>query len=202
MQDCLDVYLWLTSGLLEVHNILGFNPKKVIVCGDSAGGGLTLSLALTLNDIRVKNFREILMPSALIAFYPVCDLRPSTSPSRLLTCFETFLPIGLLMGILDAYFVKKLADYNPPSNDDPEENQVISSCLTGPHSSRPPWYRKKGLKKRLEAINKSADNPYASPILYQNFDSLADVKLFQIIGEYDPLLDENIELAKKWKGTF
>lgn len=199
LQDCLDAYLWLTSGSSEVFNLLGFTPKKVIICGDSAGGGLTLSLALILNDIRVKKLRSIVMPSALIAFYPVCDLRPSASPSRLLTCFETFLPLGLLMSILDAYFPDKVNDSEKISDDSSEE-KIISSYLPGPHSSRPPWYRKRGLKQRLSDINKLAGSPYASPLCYEDFDSLADVKLYQILGEYDPLLDENIEFAKKWKG--
>lgn len=37
LQDGLDVYLWLLSGHESVKEMLGFEPKDVILKGDSAG---------------------------------------------------------------------------------------------------------------------------------------------------------------------
>lgn len=37
IQDVLDAYLWLISGLDEVEEVIGFKPEKIMFCGDSAG---------------------------------------------------------------------------------------------------------------------------------------------------------------------
>ncbi|XP_074598630.1 hormone-sensitive lipase-like [Brevipalpus obovatus] len=203
LMDCLDAYLWVISGTEEVKQRIGFHPKNIVLCGDSAGGGLILSLSLVLNDlIRFRKCSEIRMPMAVIPFYPVCSLQSSVSPSRLFTCFETFLPLGCLLSILDAYFIPHDAEINLSTS--PEviawENRIINSACPGPHTVNPPWYRRRGIFPRLEIINQLASSPYASPILYEHFDSLVDLPLYIIVGEFDPLLDENIELAKRWKG--
>ena len=54
----------------------GFSPQQVSVAGDSAGGGLTLSLLLALRD------RGIPLPKCAVVFSPLADLRfvnPSVS---------------------------------------------------------------------------------------------------------------------------
>lgn len=43
-------------------------------------------------------------------------------------------------------------------------------------------------------------NPYISPLLYDDFDSLKDVNLYLIALHFDPFLDDNVSMAKKWKG--
>ena len=43
-------------------------------------------------------------------------------------------------------------------------------------------------------------NPYISPLLYDDFDSLKYVNLYLIALHFDPFLDDNVSMAKKWKG--
>lgn len=49
----------------------GVDPDKLVVAGDSAGGGLALSLALTLRD------KGVAAPAALALFSPLTDLTSS-----------------------------------------------------------------------------------------------------------------------------
>uniref|UniRef100_T1JYX5 Alpha/beta hydrolase fold-3 domain-containing protein n=2 Tax=Tetranychus urticae TaxID=32264 RepID=T1JYX5_TETUR len=203
LQDCLDLYLWITSGLDEVKDLIGFHPKRIILCGDSAGGGLCISLTLVLNEL--KNLMKIQMPSSLIPFYPVCSLQTCASPSRLFTFFDTFLPLGVLLSILDAYFVDTNSNVPTKRQDNNsqtlKQKQIFGKNLEiGPHSMTPPWYKESDFKERLAQINKIAADPFASPLNYQNFSTLNDVSLNIIVGEFDPLLDEAIEFSRKWKG--
>lgn len=50
-QEILDVYLWVTSGKKEVADVIGFNPEKIIITGDSAGGLLSFQLIMIINDL-------------------------------------------------------------------------------------------------------------------------------------------------------
>lgn len=60
LEDALAVY----QGLLE----RGLDPKKLAIAGDSAGGHLTLQLALALKE------RGLPLPAALVVFSPVTDV--------------------------------------------------------------------------------------------------------------------------------
>lgn len=52
LQEVLDSYLYLTSGDPVILLMLGFHPKKITFCGDSAGATLMTALTTLLNDIR------------------------------------------------------------------------------------------------------------------------------------------------------
>ena len=75
LQEVLDCYLWLVSGDPEVESAIGFHPKKIAICGDSAGGNLCMALVLALNDIRQTmrqygaNLDDYPLPSGIFCFY-------------------------------------------------------------------------------------------------------------------------------------
>lgn len=60
LEDALDAYLWL----IEEKQI---NPQRIIIAGDSAGGGLALSLGLYLKD------HELPMPAGFLLMSPFTD---------------------------------------------------------------------------------------------------------------------------------
>ena len=60
IEDVVSVYRWL----LEIQ---GFDPKKIIISGDSAGGGLTLASLLKLKE------ESLPLPAAGICLSPVTD---------------------------------------------------------------------------------------------------------------------------------
>ena len=51
IQDLLDTYLFVTSGSEEAVRLLGFQPKRIILTGDSAGGNMALVLALAISGL-------------------------------------------------------------------------------------------------------------------------------------------------------
>lgn len=64
LEDAVCAYRWLTEEK-------GYEPDHIIVAGDSAGGGLTLALALYLRD------HGLPMPAGLITMSPWTDLTDS-----------------------------------------------------------------------------------------------------------------------------
>lgn len=68
----------------------GVAPESIVVAGDSAGGHLSLSLALALRDAGLPQ------PAALGLISPWLDLRPETIEARARTPREPFLNRGLM----------------------------------------------------------------------------------------------------------
>ncbi|MBW2368984.1 MAG: alpha/beta hydrolase fold domain-containing protein [Deltaproteobacteria bacterium] len=59
-EDCFRIYRWLLSS--------GYDPMKIIVAGDSAGGGLTLSTLVQIRDAGIPN------PIGGVMFSPATDM--------------------------------------------------------------------------------------------------------------------------------
>lgn len=53
----------------------------------------------------------------------------------------------------------------------------------------------------MERLKEITSNPYISPLMYERFDRHKDTKLFMIALHFDPFLDDNVTMAKKWQGT-
>lgn len=63
LEDAVDSYQWLLNQ--------GYKSQQIIVAGDSAGGGLAMSLVMYLKD------KSILLPGGIIAMSPWTDLTSS-----------------------------------------------------------------------------------------------------------------------------
>lgn len=63
VDDALEAYNFLISG--------GYSPENIILCGESAGGGLCYSLCIKLNELGIE------MPAGIIAISPWTDLTSS-----------------------------------------------------------------------------------------------------------------------------
>ncbi|MCX7623243.1 MAG: alpha/beta hydrolase [Thermomicrobium sp.] len=68
LEDCLAAYRWLLRQ--------GFDAKRIVVAGDSAGGNLALTLAMALRDAGEP------MPAAIACLSPVGDLAGSEERGR------------------------------------------------------------------------------------------------------------------------
>ncbi len=66
--DCLSAYRWVISNSEK----LGIDTKKILVCGDSAGGNLATVLCLMAND------EGLILPKAQMLLYPFVDRRMNT----------------------------------------------------------------------------------------------------------------------------
>lgn len=67
-----------------------------------------------------------------------------------------------------------------------------------------PWYLcdYATYKTRSDYIGSFYQHEFINPLIYQHFDELKNVDLYSIVGELDLLVDDSIELSKKWKGKF
>lgn len=77
VQDALNAYGWLVEQ--------GIAPRNIVVGGDSAGGGLTLSMLLALRDAGAE------MPSCAILLAPWTDLTASSPSYRSLRKFDPII---------------------------------------------------------------------------------------------------------------
>jgi monoterpene epsilon-lactone hydrolase len=83
VEDVVAVYNWLVKGE-------GVDPARVAVAGDSAGGGLTLAVGLSVRDAKGRH------PAALACISPWTDLACTGESMRMRARFDPcFTPEGL-----------------------------------------------------------------------------------------------------------
>ena len=95
LQDVLDAYYWLTSGSEQVQQVLGFQPNKVVVAGDSAGAYLVYTLCLILTDMKEYSTKQQLgttapLPHAIVSIYGFYTLS-HPSPVMALSFLDLFM---------------------------------------------------------------------------------------------------------------
>ena len=66
--DCFETYKWV----LQNTDILGIDPNKIFIGGDSAGGNLATAVTLMARD------KQLSLPTALLLIYPATDRRMNT----------------------------------------------------------------------------------------------------------------------------
>ena len=186
VQDNLDVYLFLTDeqNRQAVKKLLGFVPENIILSGDSAGGNLSLSLLIAiceLNRHRSANgeTKMIPLPGAVALQYPASSAVIKQSMSRILAVFDGFLAPAKLFFYSSAY--------------------LMPECIG---DEGEPWFRKpieqaKSIYFKFLEMNK---NPFISPIAYEHLDDLSGIPCYVQGAEFDILLDDAIEIAKRWRG--
>ena len=174
LQDLLDVYMFLTSGNDRVKDLLGFLPENIILTGDSAGGNLSPALTIALNMIR-KSGGEVTMPKGINVQYPGANPGPVNFPSCVLMTFDTTLPPAACAICLSGY-----AQLEPK----PEQG----------------WQTKDHAADVLKQLSSRVKDPLYNILAYDDFEDLKDIPLRVMVCEFDPILDQGIEMAKKWTG--
>jgi acetyl esterase/lipase len=82
LDDALAAYRWLLDG--------NYGPGDIVVYGDSAGGGLTLSLALAARNVGLPQ------PAALVLLSPATDLTLQSDTRTTLAAYDPVLtPAGI-----------------------------------------------------------------------------------------------------------
>lgn len=163
LEDCYDAYQWL------LNNIPGkkTKPKSIFLAGDSAGGNLSIALAVKLKYSHLK------MPDAILAMSPVLDFTgKSDSIKRLDGKDPVINKKALLQGLPLVYlFGKDLVNIDKsPIN----KARIISKAILN--------------KQKL------AKNELVSPI-YADLTGLPPIMLN--VGETELLLDDSIRFAEK-----
>lgn len=203
LQECLDTYLYITSGDGEVLERLRFHPQRIILVGDSAGATLCIALALVINDLRrIDPF--IQEPVGIVSMYGAFNMHYSVTPSKLACAYDTFLSTGVILEVLRSYIP---LDGDIDAHDVPSHGTWQSMSGKNWRQSKEdgnfdkrPWYKKSNALDTIKQLNLRTRDPYVSPVYYQDFDGLSNVSLYLILGQFDPLLDDSVTIAKKWAG--
>ena len=181
LQECLDVYLNLVSS----NPFIGFNPKKIILMGDSAGGNLATAMSIILAEIREKQISsgEVLtsLPNGLNLIYPLAS--PCIGHLFSSRAFIDFLMFPKM------YFLFSNA-YSGPLDEEKyfKDNKKI-------------WHKDETTLRYVSSkINSKFNDPFFHLLSYGHFDRLKSVPLYVQVSEFDPCLDDSIALCKCWKG--
>ncbi len=96
-EDCYATYKWV----LHNADILGIDPSKMIIGGDSAGGNLATAVTLMARD------RQLPLPAALLLIYPATDRRMITKSMQEFTDTPVW-NVRLSKMMWNAYLPKEL----------------------------------------------------------------------------------------------
>lgn len=212
LESVVDFYLWLTNAHDQVEELLGFKPKQIIVSGDSAGGNLSAALLVVLNDIRrdvnlsIDNV-SIQMPASVALFMPKMTLELRYFPSMFYALFDPVISTIVMSRVGEMHM--------PIRKKDPRTGQW--KLVTGRYT--------KGIKTHRNQFLDDSDNDddeiidedvpknyfakneyeflpsvYHSPLNYPHLDELAEVKLVVLTTTFCSLMDESIEIVRRWSG--
>lgn len=91
LDECFHAVCWVMAN----RERLGARPDaKVVICGDSAGGNLSLGVCLRAAALGLKP--GVSRPSGALIAYAPAMLAYVPSPSRMLSICDPLLPIGVL----------------------------------------------------------------------------------------------------------
>jgi len=113
VEDALKAYLYLLE--------CGLSPKSIILCGESAGGGLSYALCLRLSKMDIE------LPSGIIAISPWVDLTLSGDSIKMHAAKDIALTQERLAFFADAY-----VGNNDPEN--PEISPIFADVTNMPPS--------------------------------------------------------------------
>ena len=178
VQDVLDVYMFLVSGTPRVLELIGFQPKKILMSGASAGGTISLAVTFALNAIRKRgqtaSMINLMMPCGLNLQFPGALLAFIPVPSNIVYDFMCTPPIMLMA--LSFYH-----EADPKVTDEQ-------------------WYLKPNEKHVMKRLSDRSLDPIYNPLAFTDWEDLRDIPLSVIVGEMDILLDQSVLLIKKWAG--
>ncbi len=112
LDDAMEAYGYLLSN--------GYSPSQIVLCGESAGGGLCYSLCMKLRE------KGRTMPSGIIAISPWTDLTASGKSYTDNAKNDPSMTVSRLKYFSDCY-VYGQNDSKPITNSDAEEDKKIKS---------------------------------------------------------------------------
>ena len=122
LNDCYQGYRWIIN---HCEDVLGFNPKKIILGGDSSGGTFALSLLYLIIAKNEFEYEKIRIPDLVLPLYPCCNASINNIGTSILLCLKDFL-------LNDKFLLYVNESYRDiyPNDDDPFLNPVyVKDCI-------------------------------------------------------------------------
>lgn len=118
------------------------------------------------------------MPKGLVLLHPATNPSFVVSASAALTNLDTALPAATCLTCFSLY---------------PEVDPKIDDYL---------WFRKKEyeISEVMKRFRHRVKDPLFNLLAYDKFEELKEMPLFMGLSEFDPVLDQAIDFAKKWQG--
>lgn len=117
LDDAMEAYGYLLSG--------GYEPSRIVLCGDSAGGGLCYALCQKLRD------KGRTIPAGIVAISPWTDLTLSNPSYEINKKDDPFMTVERLKYYSDCYVYGATSDtkgrLHPNANDDFEDDIKVKS---------------------------------------------------------------------------
>ena len=88
LNDCYQGYRWIIN---HCKDVLGFNPKKIILSGDSSGGTFVLSLLYLIIAQNEFENQKIRLPDLVLPLYPCCNTSIKNMGTSMLLSLKDFL---------------------------------------------------------------------------------------------------------------
>ncbi|RWS29793.1 carboxypeptidase B-like protein [Leptotrombidium deliense] len=183
LQEIMDVYIWLISNHRSVRQKLGYQPKKVVLCGHGIGGYLMMLLLFMLNDIQ-----SLINEESIVHASKGEQKKAKTLIERLLNILRQLRSKGLFNTLID--FSQKWLKF---------AGSVIHRFEVSPFKKCKNSWLIDDSRQLQERISDYV-NASIAPIFHRDFDSVSDIPLYLMTSEFDYTLDDNITMAKCWKG--
>ena len=122
LNDCYQGYRWILN---HCEDVLGFNPKKIILGGDSSGGTLSLSLIYLIICKNEFEKEKIRLPDLVLPIYPRSNTSIKSMGASILLSLRDFL-------INDKFLLYANEAYRDiyQNDDDPFLNVVkVKECI-------------------------------------------------------------------------
>ena len=152
----------------------GQSPKSMVIVGASSSGVTTLATCRVLAEMDIE------LPKAICLTFPVvstdyCEM----TPSRAMMSLDPLIVPSTIFGMFESYRTGHDVSY--------VEN-------------RTPWFKRDRDSVRARICDhhqKSTFDPLFNPMI-GSFDIFTQTNLLLFACEYDSLLDDSIQLARKW----
>ena len=178
-----------------------------------------------------SSLKKIPLPRSLYLPYPHTNPSVTRyTPSRAFMAFDPVLPLGSMYTFSEAYHPIQgdrmitpqkeedeiNANHNHNNNNvrisltDKKETKIAETTKSCKMSrdkklKEEPWYRKSkdSFERRAQDMESQNLGPFFHPLnaRFEDCDDFKEIPMFIQVGEYDPLFDEAIFLAKKWTGN-
>ncbi|KAJ3121191.1 hypothetical protein HK098_003917 [Nowakowskiella sp. JEL0407] len=149
LHDCVSAYLYLVDpekSIKEGEEAVKYDPKQVVIMGDSAGGNLTLSLMLYLRDNATR--LGVGMPAGIAALSPWCDLTHS-QPSFILNGDYDILPSPAI----DPEYITATRSQYYISDDSWIKNPLVSPMFANIDDSAVIPFPEEGIKNSANPVS-------------------------------------------------